>query len=61
MLAGDHNLIEGDRMYLNALENQSIPNTETLPQNYLPNQAHWTVESPIEVTNKIAVKLDLTQ
>ena len=48
-------------MYLNALENQSIPNTETLPQNYLPNQAHWTVQSPTEVTNKIAGKLGLSQ
>ena len=35
----DQILIEGDRMYLNALESQSIPDTDTLSLIYLPNQA----------------------
>ena len=46
----DHTLIEGDRMHLNALESQRIPDTETLSLDYLPNQARWTFQSPIEVT-----------
>ena len=38
-------------MYLNALESQSIPDTDTLSLIYLPNQARSTVQSPaIEVT-----------
>ena len=35
----DQILIEGDRMYLNALESQRIPDTDTLSLIYLPNQA----------------------
>ena len=49
----DQILIEGDRMYLNALESQSIPVTDTLSLIYLPNQARSTVQSPaIEVTEQ---------
>ena len=47
----DQILMEGDRMYLNALESQSIPDTDTLSLIYLPNQPRSTVQSPaIEVT-----------
>ena len=47
----DQILIEGDRMYLNALEIQSITDTDTLSLIYLPNQARSAVQSPaIEVT-----------
>ena len=43
--------IEGDRMYLTALESQSITDTDTLSLICLPNQARSTVQSPaIEVT-----------
>ena len=38
----DQILIEGDRMYLNALESQRIPDTDTLSLIYLPNQARST-------------------
>ena len=49
----DQILIEGDRMYLNALESQRIPDTDTLSLIYLPNQARSTVQSPaIEVTEQ---------
>ena len=41
--AVDQILIEGDRMYLNALESQRIPDTDTLSLIYLPNQARLTV------------------
>ena len=38
-------------MYLNALESQSITDTDTLFLIYLPNQVRSTVQSPaIEVT-----------
>ena len=33
----DHILVEGDRLYLDALESRSIPDTETLSLNYLPD------------------------
>ena len=47
----DQILIEGDRMYLNALESQSITDTDTLSLIYLLNQARSTVQSPaIEIT-----------
>ena len=47
----DQILIEGGRMYLNALESQSVTDTDTLSLIYLPNQARPTVQSPaIEVT-----------
>ena len=49
----DQILIEGDRMFLNALESQRIPDTDTLSLIYLPNQACSTVQSPaIEVTEQ---------
>ena len=49
----DQILIEGDRMYLNALESQIITDTDTLSLIYLPNQAHSKVQSPtIEVTEQ---------
>ena len=37
----DQILTEGDRMYLNAFERQTIPNTETLSLTYLPDRARW--------------------
>ena len=43
----DQILIEGDRMYLNALESQRIPDTDTLSLIYLPNQARSTVQSTL--------------
>ena len=46
----DQILIEGDRMYFNALQNQNIPDTETMSLIYLPNQARWNFQSPFEVT-----------
>ena len=33
-------------MYLNVLESQSIPDTDTLSLIYQPNQARSTVQSP---------------
>ena len=47
-------LIKGDRMYLNAFESQSIPDTDTLSLVYLPNQARWTDQSPVDVTKSPA-------
>ena len=42
-----------NRMYLNALESQSIPDTDMLSLIYLPNQGRSTVQSPaIEVTGQ---------
>ena len=47
----DQILIEGDRMYLNTLESQSITDTDTLSLICLPNQARSAVQSPAtEVT-----------
>ena len=49
----DQILIEGDRMYLNALESQKNRDTDTLSLIYLPNQARSTIQSPaIEVTEQ---------
>lgn len=41
----DRILVEGDRLYLDALERRSIPDTETLSLNYLPNTACWSMET----------------
>ena len=46
--------IEGDSVYLNALESQSIPETVTLSLGYLPNQARCVVQSPIDITKSQA-------
>ena len=46
----DQILIEGDRVYFNALQNQNIPDTERRSLNYLPNKARWNFQSPFEVT-----------
>ena len=54
--------VEGDRMYLNALESQSIPDTDTLSLIYLPNQARSTVRSPvIEVTAQNQSPVEVTK
>ena len=37
-------------MNLNALDSQNIADSETLSLIYLPNQACWKVQLPIEVT-----------
>ena len=39
-------------MFLNALESQSIPDTDTLSLIYLPNQARLTVQSPSDCGNR---------
>ena len=58
----DQILIEGDRMYLNALESQSIPDTDTLSLIYLPNQARSTVQSPAtEVTEQNQSPVEVTK
>ena len=58
----DQIFIEGDRMYLNALESQSIPDTDTLSLIYLPNQARSTVQSPaIEVTEQNQSPIEVTK
>ena len=58
----DQILIEGDMMYLNALESQKIPDTDTLCLIYLPNQAHSTVQSPaIEVTEQNQSSVEVTK
>ena len=56
-------LIDGDRMYLNALESQRIPDTtKTLSLIYLPNQACSTVQSPaIEVTEHNQSPVEVTK
>jgi len=41
----DQILTEGDSMYLNAFERQSIPDTETISLTYLPDRGRWS--SPI--------------
>ena len=58
----DQILIEGDRMYLNTLESQSIPNTDTLSLICLPNQARLTVQSPsIEVIEQNESPVEVTK
>ena len=50
-------------MYLNALESQSIPHTDTLSLIYLPNQARSTVQSPAidhEVTEQNPSPVEVT-
>ena len=52
----DKILIKGDRMYLSALESQSIPDTDTLSLMYLPNQARSSGQfnrPPLRSQNKI--------
>ena len=53
---GSHTVNEilkyGDTLYLQALRNQTIPDTETLSLDYLPDRARWfTVQSPVEAHN----------
>ena len=49
-------------MYLNALESQSIPNTDTLSLIYLPNQANSTVQLPAtEVTEQSQSPIEVTK
>ena len=58
----DQILIGGDRTYLNALESQSIPDTDTLSLIYLPNQARSTVQSPaMEVTEENQSPVEVTK
>lgn len=58
----DQILIEGDRMYLNVLGNQRIPDTDTLSLIYLPKQARSTVQSPaIEVTEQNQSPVEVTK
>ena len=59
----DQILIEVDRMYLNALESQSIPDTDTLLSLiYLPNQGRSTVQSPaIEFTEQKQSPVEVTK
>ena len=49
-------------MYLNALESQSIPDTDTLSLIYLLNQARSTVQSPaIEFTEQNQAPVEVTK
>ena len=49
-------------MYLNAPESQSIPDTDMLSLIYLPNQAHWTFQSPAtEVTEQNQSPVEVTK
>ena len=49
-------------MYLNTLESQRIPDTDTLSLIYLPNQARSTVQSPaIEVTEQNQSPIEVTK
>ena len=58
----DQILIEGDRMYLNALESQSTPDTDMLSVIYLPNQGRSTVQSPAtEVTEQNESPVEVTK
>ena len=58
----DQILIERDRMYLNALESQRIPDRDTLSQIYPPNQARSTVQLPaIEVTEQNQSVVEVTK
>ena len=42
----DQILVEGDRLYLNALRSRSVPDAEVLSLNYLPlNVACWSLET----------------
>jgi hypothetical protein len=41
----DQTLIEGVKIYLNALGNRVIPDAETLSLNYLPVEACWSMET----------------
>ena len=50
----DQILIEGDRMYFNALQNQNIPDTERRSLNYLPNQARWNFNRPLKSQNHLS-------
>ena len=58
----DQILIEGDRMYLNALESQRITDTDSLSLIYLPNLTRSTVQSPaIEVTEQNQSPVEVTK
>ena len=58
----DQILIEGDTMYSNALDSQSIPDTDMLSLIFLPNQAHCIVQSPaIEVTEQNQSPVEVTK
>ena len=57
----DQILIELGRIYFNVPKSQNMPDTETLSLNYLPNQARWKVQSPIEVSNSSAEANNSTQ
>ena len=51
----DQILIERHRMYLDALERQSIPDTDAMSLTYLPDRGRWTitslVQSPVKANN----------
>ena len=64
----DRNLV-GDAMYVKAFEEQTIPDTETLPLTSLPDRARWTLmrddakpsaieqnKSPIEANKPSAIE-----
>ena len=48
----DQILDEGDKLYTDALQKRSIPDTETLSLNYLPNIAFCSIEAN---TNKFSI------
>ena len=58
----EHILIEGDRIYLNALKSQSIPDTDTLSLICLQSHVRSTVQSPaIEITNQNESPVEVTK
>ena len=48
----DDILIEGDRMYLNALENGEKPDAKTISLNHLPDQNCWPLHHPSTLQNQ---------
>ena len=58
----DQILTKGNQLYLDALKSRSIPDTETLSLDYLPNAACWSVETnnsndlPVEAIRVCALK-----
>ena len=48
-------------MYLDALESQSYPDTDRFSLVYLPNQARWTIQLPVDVTKSAVEANNLIQ
>ena len=57
----DQILIQGDSMYLNALQRGHIPDTETISLNYLPNRARSSLSLDYTSTLRNQLFLETTQ